>query len=413
MRRLRSFLSALKPTRFGVLFAVLVGLGVGFWQWNRSPRPRVLLENLGPDLTAIFSPDGRMLATHYRKTQLEGPSSCVLTLWDVDTGRKKNDLFKGPFHLLGVAFSPDGSKVGYCVESQVHLWDIPQEMELTYENNENKWYSQPVFSSQGKLLALRAGLFWDVAENKLVKKLILERENALASGPGVLLVQTKDKIKIWDLATATSMEISDPPLRTGIILNVKLSSDRRFLISHVSHGWPPMSPTSIFIRDLATGQNHVYPAKNPPPGPWESHRTGGDITPDGKTAAWGIGSPNIRYAPQATWSSWFMDWLGIQQRPSSNLSVSLNAIPSGDEIAVLNDCSCPVISPDGKTLAVTSADNASLQLYDLPIRKPIGKILGFAGLAAVATLLAINGLGWLRRRRLAYSRRLDSPGAKG
>jgi len=36
----------------------------------------------------------------------------------------------------------------------------------------------------------------------------------------------------------------------------------------------------------------------------------------------------------------------------------------------------------------------------LPIRKPIGKILGLAALAAVATLLAINGLGWLRRRRI-------------
>jgi len=36
----------------------------------------------------------------------------------------------------------------------------------------------------------------------------------------------------------------------------------------------------------------------------------------------------------------------------------------------------------------------------LPIRKPIGKILGLAALAAVATLLAINVLGWLRRRKI-------------
>jgi hypothetical protein len=36
----------------------------------------------------------------------------------------------------------------------------------------------------------------------------------------------------------------------------------------------------------------------------------------------------------------------------------------------------------------------------LPIRKPVGKILGLAALAAAATLLAINGLGRLRRRRI-------------
>ena len=66
----------------------------------------------------------------------------------------------------------------------------------------------------------------------------------------------------------------------------------------------------------------------------------------------------------------------------------------------LKDCSNPVFSPDGRTLAVFGADRSSLHLWDLPIRKPIGNILGLAALAAVATLLAFNGLGWLRRRRI-------------
>jgi hypothetical protein len=77
----------------------------------------------------------------------------------------------------------------------------------------------------------------------------------------------------------------------------------------------------------------------------------------------------------------------------------LNAFPSGEEFLVLKDCSFPHFSPAGKTLAVSGGDG-TLQLWDLPIRKPIGRILGLAGLAAVATLLAINGLGWLRRRRM-------------
>ena len=85
----------------------------------------------------------------------------------------------------------------------------------------------------------------------------------------------------------------------------------------------------------------------------------------------------------------------------------LKAFPSGEEIIALENSFCPVFSPDGRTLAVTGANwssqgtyFSSLQLFDLPIRKPIGKILGLAALAAVATLLVINGLGWLRRRRI-------------
>ena len=69
------------------------------------------------------------------------------------------------------------------------------------------------------------------------------------------------------------------------------------------------------------------------------------------------------------------------------------------EAAMNMGCSNPLFSPNGRTLAVTGANFSGLQLWDLPIREPIGRILGLGGLAAVATLLAFNGLGWLRRRR--------------
>jgi hypothetical protein len=126
--------------------------------------------------------------------------------------------------------------------------------------------------------------------------------------------------------------------------------------------------------------------------------TGAAISADGKTAAWGVCNSSI--APQQkSWWSWFTDWLGIHGDPGKYY-VTLNAFPSGEEIIVLKDCSAPQFSPDGLTLTVYGPGGKSLQLWDFPIRKPIGQILGVAGLAAVATLLAINGLGWLRRRRM-------------
>src|SRR5216683_2121258 len=85
-----------RPTRYGVLFAVLIGLGVGFWQWGRSPRPRVVLENLDREFHGVyFSPDGRTLVTFHRGEL--GGSDHILTLWNADTGQKRFDLFKGKY----------------------------------------------------------------------------------------------------------------------------------------------------------------------------------------------------------------------------------------------------------------------------------------------------------------------------
>jgi hypothetical protein len=88
--------------------------------------------------------------------------------------------------------------------------------------------------------------------------------------------------------------------------------------------------------------------------------------------------------------------------------VRLNAFPSEEEIIALTDARLPHFSVDGNTLAVRTDTGGSLQLWDLPIRKPIGRILGLAGLAFVATLLTFNGLAWLRRKRMRLKANLVS-----
>jgi WD40 repeat protein len=142
---------------------------------------------------------------------------------------------------------------------------------------------------------------------------------------------------------------------------------------------------SDFIYDLVTGQKKEL-------GELGIVIKGVDLAPDGQMLALEI----IGARKQSMWS-WLTE-LMENQADSTETYVSLNRFPSGKELTILRDCSGPVFSPDGKTLAVSGTDG-SLHLWDLPIRKPIGKILGMAVLAAVATLLAFNGLGWLRRRR--------------
>src|SRR5262249_27360869 len=121
---------------------------------------------------------------------------------------------------------------------------------------------------------------------------------------------------------------------------------------------------------------------------------GAALSTDGQVIALGCGGITPQWK---TWWSWFTDLVGIKDDPSGSF-VTLNTFSSGEEIIALANCSSPVISPTGSILAVHA--NGNWELWDLPIRKPIGKILGLAGLAAVATLLSFNGLGWLRRRRI-------------
>jgi hypothetical protein len=103
MPRLRSFLSALKPTRLGVLVAVLVGLGVGFWQWLQPPRPRVVLEKVGGKiaLRPFFCPDGQGLVIFHRCDTPNG-DFFDLTLWDAPEMAKRNSTMLGLIQICSI-----------------------------------------------------------------------------------------------------------------------------------------------------------------------------------------------------------------------------------------------------------------------------------------------------------------------
>jgi hypothetical protein len=400
MRRICSLLSALKPTRLGVLFAVLVGVGVGFWQWNRPPRPRVILETPAGSFSTIFtpgyfSPDGRLLLTvHNPKPDV--PNRIYLAVWDVQTGQKKLD-FEESRHLEDAMFSPDGRTLACVFHKQIeargHLmteirvWDLARGRELPSIEADGWACSNLFFSEQGRLLALHVYFGpWDVADKKMVKNLLLKGEKLIGRGDNAILVQTpSDTIKVWNVATETlvteradflNLWKENEIVARGNNTNHNLFWDRFFLIGHHE----PLN--EFFIFDLATGNKKQiwnYPVA---------------IAQDGQTIAyWKMD------LEQPSWWNRFMEWLGIPEDPEDIHHVILMTVDSGEEVVALKRCVSPMFSPDGKTLAVFHPQYNFLQLYDLPIRKPIGKILGLAGLAAVATLLAINGLGRLRRRK--------------
>ena len=395
MHRLRSLLSALKPTRLGVLFAVLIGVGVGFWQWGRPPQPRVVLENLGVAGQAYFSPDGQTPALIHQ--EFTNRQYC-LTLCDVNAGLRKHELLRGS-DLSRVVFSSDGRKVACLSGPQTcHIWDPLSGRELEKHHLKEWQIDSLIFSPHGRLLALghneifTGGGFWadylllDVQEHKVVKKLGLHAEGVIARGNNTILAPGKRGVKVVDLATDTEIaERADIPNVIPVFSIIELSLDRRFLMELEDRS------SRVVFYDLRTGEKHEFTSPS-----WDL--VGATIAPDGQTVALGILENSKAPPKQKSWWTRIMDWLGTNGNARDDMLVSLKTLPGGDEIISLNGCSYPLISADGETLAVIGPDG-SLQLWDLPIRKPIGKILGLAGVAAVATLLAINGLGWLRRRK--------------
>jgi len=387
IRRLLPFLSALKPTRLGVLFAVLVGLGVGLWQWNRPPQPRAVLENIDDyHVQFLFSSDGKNLAT---------ASTNSLTLWDTYSGEKRFVLLKDD-HPGAVAFSADGLSLACISLEKIRLWETTTGRELAAYQNKNwiPWFL--AFSPEGKLRGVRKDSFLcDLADNKVVAKVDLSGFLRTPGDNSILVVAKEDHVKVWDLATGAKC-IDREVRKLREFQSVRISSDRRFLIG-TRGGWGPID---VIIFDLISGQKQSFPPAYT--------GSGAALAPDGQTLAW---ARTDSFTPkQNSWLQWVKDFLGFEKISFSGKNVSLNSFPSGDEIFILRDCEAPLFSPDGNTLAVLSIKEpsiqqeipprASLQLWDFPIRKPIGKILGLAALAAVATLLAFNGLGWLRRRRM-------------
>jgi WD40 repeat protein len=398
MHRLRSFLSPLKPTRLGVLFAVLIGLGVGFWQWGRPPRPRVTIEGLGDRLVfgPFFSPDGQMVTFNQGDPDLD---TFYLTLWDSQTGEKRFDFHKGGLRdVRTVLFSPDGRTLACITEKrsrasknsklQIRLWDVSSGKEMaTFD--EKGTHAQLAFSPQGRLMVLRDNsVLWDVAENKIVKKLVLKGEEIIGRGEMLILVRSQGGIfKIWNLATATlDGERRDilPPEKNSREKRKKggIYLERIWDNCYLIHSF---DTAEHFVFDLDSGQRTELDSP-----------CAAAITPYGKTIAQHDYRVAARYVNN--WWTTFMIWLGLQSDPMTSY-VTLNAFPCDEEIIALSDCALPQFSPDSKTLAGRTRTGGSLQLWDLPIRKPIGKILGLAGLAAVATLLVFKGFGRLRRRR--------------
>jgi WD40 repeat protein/serine/threonine protein kinase len=127
-----------------------------------SGKPRAVLRGHDNEVNwAAFSPDGSTLAT-------AGDDGAV-KLWDLNSGREKKQLVKAPVPVVGVAFSPDGKVLAAGLHNGTVLWwDFPSGQERPSFRAHDHRIETIVFSPDSRMLATGAedAKLWDAATGK-------------------------------------------------------------------------------------------------------------------------------------------------------------------------------------------------------------------------------------------------------
>ena len=165
---------------------------------------------------AVFSPDGRTLATadDYYWGRESGDE--VVRLWDVDTDTEIGKLWGHIGGISSVSFSPDGRTLATAgsIDGTVVLWDLDTQTEIGRLRGHIGWVNSVAFSPDGKTVVSgshdRTVRLWDVATQTEIGRLRGHTGwvNSVAFHPdGKTIVSGSDDgtVRLWDVATQTGM----------------------------------------------------------------------------------------------------------------------------------------------------------------------------------------------------------------
>jgi WD40 repeat protein len=383
-----------------LLASLLVGVAVGWGMWLAPlHRPRAVLPASEGAIGApfcYFSPDSSDLVTiHKVEPDLEKQEvgeRGLVQLWDAGSGRRRAVLSKSQPFTNSVTWSPDGKRVaGRMANARVLVWN-----RRTGEVDKEFW-----------AYSLR-----DVRPNS---QIVYDAENRL------MFQQSFPETEIWDIETEkpvlrgshrllTSIQESDGPFQ-GFLVG---GDYRKYIAIRLDDG-------SSVDFDMPTG---AYSRKF-------------SLSPDGRSCvAWTTTNAWFRSAPTTTniwiWTSRAryelppISWLSLKRSwPYPRLTISNDAKylavavserrlkwilfgdpvgdprirtrflhpETGESAGALDDVTYVWFSPDRKTVAAL-ASKGEIQLWDLPVRTPLSRILGAAAAAAALTY----ALRYLRSR---------------
>jgi WD40 repeat protein len=219
--------SEFKPERNGGKTSAQVKL----WDVAAGKELSELTGHTNKVFSAVFSPDGRTLAT--------GSADQTVRLWDVAT-RKQRAVLEGHTDAVwSVAFSADGKTVASAsADRTVKLWDAATGKEVvTFRGHEDE-VRAVAFSPDGKTLATGSAdwivRLWDLATQKERAALKGHRGGiqglAFSSDSTTLATGSLDEtVKLWNMATGKE-RVTLRGHRSGISA-VVFSPDDRILAS--------------------------------------------------------------------------------------------------------------------------------------------------------------------------------------
>jgi WD40 repeat protein len=354
--------------------ALLVGIALS-WGFYLTPlKPRVIVPpepNSIPRLT--FSPTSEHLVTVHQRL-IDRVSSSLVRLWRASDGRLTASLIDTEQYVDAVAFSPDGAKVA-CREAsgRVTVWRCP-DGQLLEEWTVRKTEGMPrqlIYAQDGRLLAQdprEQTIFLDVAAAELAfdaSPLLKHAKVFTHTRPGCLAAQTEDEILV--VRTGTSELAARFPLVAFRVFD--FSSDYRTFIG-VSAGEIVLARAEhgrvrSFVVDFTHGMSGAH-----------------FLAPDGRHAV------VIEHRKERK-------WLGFVEDEGS-VSHGVLYPEHGPPLATFAPVDSGAFAPDGKTLALVMANNSAITLWDFPLGKPWGKIIG-AGLGGAAIVLLL--LRWHANHR--------------
>ena len=211
---------------------------------NSQTNPQLeqfLNGNTGPVVSAIFSPDGKTLAS--------GTYDKDILLWDVKTRQLMGELSGHSAVIRSIAFNGDGSMMASgSQDNTIILWDMKTRQSMSTLSGHSNFVISVTFSPDGKSLASGSEdmtvILWDVKTGQLIHKLTEHtgKVRSVAFSPdGKTLASAGDDgtIILWNVKTGEPVgkllvEHTDPLFNTKLpvpVLSVAFSPDGKTLAS--------------------------------------------------------------------------------------------------------------------------------------------------------------------------------------
>ncbi|MBI4557933.1 MAG: protein kinase [Candidatus Hydrogenedentes bacterium] len=211
-----------------------------------GPALRTFSGNTYPTLCAVFSPDGRRIATVSENWPLGTPSddktphAWFVKVWDTATGAELATLAESDANISSLAFSPDGEQIltTAAQDNKARIWDVPSATELHTLATHTGALNMCAYSPDSTRIVTAShdntAKLWDAATGQELATLHGHTGSVYSAvvspdGTRVVTASEDSTARIWD--GSTGQPLVSLTGHTSPVLNAAFSPDGKLVIS--------------------------------------------------------------------------------------------------------------------------------------------------------------------------------------